>query len=258
VDNVVTTLILTAGLAAGLVALYRRWRAAALYLMCYGGLLLMWTWRPPRFLIPLVPLLVLALLAGIHGLIARRWPRAAVRAVSVAAVLLMAGGAVRTGRAIAGKTGCRGWTDLPPAECVAPDQASFFAAVRYVRDTIPEDDIFLVAKPGALWHYAGNRSISYPAALAQGPDGWVPYLREQGARWILLADLERGEPFRFSQRIEANCGQLALERRFPARTYLFRLVDDDGPAEDSREGAGDACEAVRQYRSDTTEPTTAP
>jgi hypothetical protein len=86
----------------------------------------------------------------------------------------------------------------------------------------------------------------------------VPYLREQGARWILLADLERGEPFRFSQRIEANCGQLVLERRFPGRTYLFRLVDDDGPAEDSREGAGDACEAVRQYRSDTTEPTTAP
>jgi hypothetical protein len=225
--------------------------------MCNGGLLLLWTWRSPRFLIPLLPLVVLALLAGIHALIVRRWPRSAVSAVAVATVLLMVGGAVRMGGAIAGKTGCRGWTDLPPVECVSPDQASYFAAVRYVRDTIPEDDVFLVAKPGALWHYAGNQSISYPAALAREPDGWVSYLREQGARWILLANLDPGEPLRFSRRIEANCGQLALERRFPEKTYLFRLVDDDRPVEDSREGAGEACEAVKQYRSDT-KPETAP
>jgi hypothetical protein len=256
-DNIVATVVLVGGLAAGTWLLLRRWRPAGVLLLAYGALLLAWTWRAERFLVPLVPIVVPALLAGISLPLARRWPRWAAGAVAVAAVLLIGGGAVRTGAAIAERSGCRVWVDLPPAECVTPDQASFFAAVRHIRETVPDDEVFVVAKPGALWFYAGNESISYPAALAQGPEGWVPYLRERGVRWILLADLEQGEPYRYSQRIEANCESLALERRFPERTYLFRLVDHDA-VEDGREGAGEACEAVRQYRSDTAERATGP
>lgn len=257
IDNVISTAILVAGLAIGCWLLLRRWRPAGLLVLGYGAFLLAWTYRSDRFLVPLLPIIVPALLAGISVPFARRWPRAAGAAVVVAAVLLMGGGAVQTGSTIAQRSGCRN-RDLPPTECVTPDQASFFAAVRYIRDTVPAEDVFLVAKPGALWYYAGNQSISYPAALAQGPDGWVPYLKERGVRWILLADLEYGEPLRYSRRIEANCERLALVRRFPERTYLFRLIDDNRPADDSREGAGEACEAVREYRNATAETTTSP
>lgn len=247
VDNVVTTLLLMAGLAIGCWLMLRRWRLAALLILLYGALLLTWTWRTDRFLIPVIPVLVPMLLVGVSMPFAKRRPRVAVVTLATTAILLLAGGLPRVGRQIAERAGCRGWTDLPPAECLSEGQIGFFDAVRYIREAVAPDDLFLAGKPGALWYYSGHQSISYPEANVQEPDSFMPYLKEQGARWILLGTLEQGEWARLAERLEANCTALSLERRFAGQTYLFRVLNE-GESVRQSEGAGDACEAVKEYR----------
>ncbi len=219
----------------------------------YGGLLLLWTWRAERFLIPLVPILIPALLAGLSIPIGRRWPRAATGVIAVAAVLLVAGGAARAAGTIAGAFGCRDWEDVPPEGCVMPEQAEYFAAVHYIRENVPPGSVVLASKPGALWYYSGHLTISYPEASARAADSWLPYLREKGTRWILLGALGGGEPGRYARRLEDNCRGLRLERRFGETTYLFRLPPAGQANEDATDEAGEACEAVRQYRNVVTE-----
>jgi hypothetical protein len=247
IDNIASVALLAAGLFSGWWLLLRRWRPASLYLALYAGLLLVWMWASGRFLIPVVPVLVVALLAGLSVPFQRRWPGLASASVVVVAGLLVASGAVRTGAAVAERAGCRDWEGVPAPECVEPVQAGFFEALPYIRDNVPREDTVLVAKPGALWYYTGHLTTSYPEALAQGSDLWVPYLREHGVRWILLSEIEQGE-FQYLLRLDENCGALAIERRFGDRTYLFRLIDDDQAGEHGLEGTGEACQAVKQFR----------
>lgn len=246
IDNLVAAFVTVTGLLAGWWVLFRRWRPAALYLGFYGVLLLMWAYRQPRFLIPLVPLLVLALVGGLHGLLRSRWPRVALVTAGLAAVLLVAGGGTRVAAAAREHWRCRDWQEIPPADCLTPAQAGFFEAVGYIRAEIPPGDVFLVSKPGALWYYTGHPSISFPEAFAQGQDGWVPYLRGQGVKWILVTDLLSAELVRYRRRLGENCEAVALERRFDDMTWLFRLTSDE-PGEEGTGRTDERCRAVQQF-----------
>ncbi len=242
-DNIAWIVVLVPGLIAGVVMLFRRWRVAALYVALYMLFLTIWSWRQERFVLPLVPLLVPALLVGWSMLISRYNKSAARLAVGALAALLVLGGLLRTAPAVAAVRGCHVRSGMPPDRCLTPDQVSYFQALRYVDENLPRDAVLLTAKSGALWEFTGRRSISYGGAMAQGAKGFVPYLRQQGAGWILLASLEMAEYTRLSREMEANCGALQLEARFPERTYLFRVMDGTGDTPDSP-----ACAAVKAYR----------
>lgn len=248
VDNLLILAVVVVGLTVGLWLLWRRWRLAAIYLLGYGSLLLVWPWPIGRFLLPLLPLVIPVVLLGLGAAIRRLRPSWASPVVLAVAALLLFTATSRTSALVGYAAVCdRSHYPFPPsATCMSPDRVSFFRAVAFIRDSLPEDATFLAVKSEPLWYYTGRRSVLYPSALSTSPEGFVPYLRSQGVGWILLGSLGLGEVTRMAERLEANCRELRLVAPFPPRTYLFRLAPPGAP--EGSDGGGAACRAMAEYR----------
>jgi MFS family permease len=242
IDNAAAVLLITVTLGAGLLVFARRWRAGLIYAFAYAGLLSVWVWRIDRFLVPVLFLIVGAMLAGAWALGARlggRWPALL---PAVLAVVLAGSGGLRTLRVVAGRLPCDSPDDLPPAACLSPDQASWVEAVRWARTHTGPDAVLLAAKSAPFWLYTGRKSVGYEPALAQSDTAFLPWLRERGARYILLGSLHFKEPLRLLPLVAANCSRLDVAAVFPPRTWLFSLLPDSATA------GTRACDAVAAYR----------
>jgi hypothetical protein len=243
IDNAIVVLLVYSCIAAGLVQLARRWRPAALYLILYGALLIVWHWAADRYLVPVVPLLVVAALSGASRIAEKIRAAWAPHAVAGLALVLALSGAVRSVAAVRDHVNCRRGLDLPDPECLSIEQARFFEAVRWVRDNTPENAVFLVAKSGALFWYSGRRSVSWEEGLRQDSTSFLPWLRRRGAMWIVASGLDAYEPSRLADLLTANCRSLVVARTFSGGTYIFRLGEIISQAESER-----ACSAAAAYR----------
>ncbi len=243
IDNVALAMLLAATLGAGAWVLWRRWRPAALYLLCYALLMIVWLWAVERFLLPVVPLLIVTMLLGAAWLAGRvRQTFALPAALALALLLGISGGARSVAQARTNMV-CDRSGDLPPASCLFTDQKSYFEALRWIRANTPPDAHLLAVKSGALYRYTGRQAVSWARALSQDSASFLPWLQQRGAAWILLGSLELMEPARLVDLVAANCRQLAVAEVFPPRTWLFRV-----PAEVTPEQADASCAAVAAYR----------
>ncbi|MEP7308814.1 MAG: glycosyltransferase family 39 protein [Acidobacteriota bacterium] len=248
VDNVIGMLILLLALLLGSPALFAAWPAAFLYLTAYGGLLLLWPWPVARFIVPVLPLIVPITLVGVGRLVSffrPRWEEAAI--VLVAGVLALTGlGMVYS--VIQRQRGCVRGGPLPSPACLDEHQASFFSAVRHIRDHDSPNAVFLSGKPATLYLYTGRRVVSMARALSQTPSDFLPFLRQQGATHILLlavmpfSDGMSASRLALGPMLRANCESLQVEASFPPLSYLFR-VPDAGETPDPIA----ACRAVDTY-----------
>jgi 4-amino-4-deoxy-L-arabinose transferase-like glycosyltransferase len=241
IDNAIVVLLLAVLGGVGLWTFFRRWQLAALYFTAYTGLLVLWIWRVERFVVPLLPLLVPALLVGAHAIGERlRMRRARLLPVALAVVL---GGAalVRTGGDVADAARCDRTLDLPDPACLSADQASFFEGVRWIRDHTAPDAVILAAKSGPVWLYTGRRTVGYGAALSAGRTMFLPFLRERGADFVLLGALEQAEIWQLAPLLARVCREVTLRATFPPNTHIFELAGADA------EGQGNACAALRRY-----------
>jgi 4-amino-4-deoxy-L-arabinose transferase-like glycosyltransferase len=243
IDNAVVVALLALLGGVGVWTFVRRWRLAALYLAAYGGLIAVWLWRTDRFAIPLLPLIVPALLVGAHELAVLLKIRRPWLLPTACALFLATAAGLRTGGAVAAALRCDRSAVLPDAECLTPDQASYFAAIRWIRDNTADDDVLLAAKSAPLWLYAGRHSVGYGTALSGDTTTFVPFLRDNGVDYVLLGVLEQNEVWQLAPLMAGVCGNFTLEATFPPGTYLFRL-----PAEGEAVPAGAACAAVSDYR----------
>jgi hypothetical protein len=243
VDNLIGVTILAAGLLAGLVVLLRRWRVAALTLLAYAGMLLVYPWNTGRFVVPMFTLMVPALIVGLAWLGGRLRTRTGWVVMAVPALILFVSGAVRTSATVRANAGCDRSAAMPAAECMRRDQASFFEALRYIEAETEPDAVFLSMKPEPLYLYTGRRSVGARRALAQPDERFIAHLRGEGASYVLLGSVQIHEIGEMARLLELHCASLRLIEYFPARTYLFRIR----PAGE-RDETGRACEAVRAYR----------
>ncbi|MGH7665484.1 MAG: glycosyltransferase family 39 protein [Gemmatimonadaceae bacterium] len=242
IENAAFAIVMTGGLLAGVVVLWRRWRVAALYLMGYAVLLVFWPWQQDRYLVPLLPLIVPGLLIGLFA-IARtlRMPRPKVLGFVFAAVII-ATGAWQNTRFADRYPGCDGDVVTPDLACLSPDQASFFRAIEYLRSHVPADAVVLSAKPATVYHYTGHRSVGRDAKVLDAND-LLRQLRESRDSHVLLGSILADEPRVMAVQLQAICGALDATAAFPPRTYLFAVRRADaGPAD------GRACAAVSAYR----------
>jgi hypothetical protein len=230
VDNITATVLMCASLVAGWLVLLRRWRPAALYLVAYSALLTVWLWAVGRFLVPVVPLLVVALLAGGGALAARLREGARFAVTLVFAGILFAGGLYHAVLHVNEQLICEHDAEWPDPLCLTEDQRSYFEALRWIDRTLPQDAVLLTAKPGALWYYTDRYGVRYAEAMAQSRDSFVPWLREQGATHIVLAALWIEDAWGLADLILANCDRLRHEITFAPRTSVFR-IDDVSPDE---------------------------
>ncbi|MFQ5745747.1 MAG: hypothetical protein ACE5HF_00835 [Gemmatimonadota bacterium] len=243
IDNGLAAGLMVVGLGPGFVLLTRRWRAGALYLFLYLGLLLLWPWQRGRFVEPILPLLAAALLLGVGrvaGLLGRRWGLATAAVLSVA--LTVAGG-VKSVRAAAREAGCERLELEGSRDCLSKDHASFFDALAFARRGLGPGTRLLTVVPEPVYLYTGLPSVVAKPALRADPGAFLDYLRSAGATHILLGRLRSSEVHDLEVRIEANCRELDVAYADAPRTFIFSIPDSGTAA-----GDGGACRAIESYR----------
>lgn len=225
VDNGIVLLALFPALLSGIFLLYRSWRAAALYLVAYGLLLSYWPWPHGRFLEPVLPLLVPAVVLGAAA-IARSWlgRRAALAAGGLMVLAIGVAGAYRTIDFVRYRMECSDLDFRGGGEaCLTEDQKSYFRALGWIREHAASDAVFLTAKPQPLYWHTGRSTVDDHTAANVDPSSFYPYLDEQGVDYVLLGGLRTFELSVYPDRLEAECERLKPIEHFPPRTWLFRL-----------------------------------
>jgi hypothetical protein len=249
IDNLVAVLIITATGLAGLLAWWKAWRLAVLYVLSYAALIAAWVWYADRFVIPLLVLVVPAMLVGARSIAARIRPGWGPTGVAVVALTLGATGLSRSIGTAWQRSTCDRSSPVPDADCMLRDQASYFEALRYIEQNTSPAAIFLTLKPEPLYVYTGRRSVGWERALAEPKEQFLEHLRAQDVEYILLGSLQFREPLQLAGYLEPECRSLELVSFFPQRTYLFRIREPEDMAISAPDSiAAAACAAVARYR----------
>jgi len=246
VDNLAWLAAIVGLGALGLVAFARRWLAAALTLVVYGALLAVWPYPVGRFLLPVLPLILLALLVGAAELgrllpaRAARWrPDAALPALL--AGLVMIGALPLTVGLVTAQRACDRSAPLTSPGCADEHELRFFEATRWIASNTSPSERFLTAKEGTFYYYAG-RQAALVAALEADPElDLRRFLEAHAARYVLLGHLKYDETGVVS-RLLAICDQVEVVRAWGPGTLL--LLVDGGIVGPERTNA---CEALRAY-----------
>lgn len=237
-DNLIHLVLLVTLLVIGVLVTWRRWRALALFLLLYCGLLLAWPWIQTRFLYPVVPVLWVVLLLGALALGRRfgRWLAPATGGVLLVSALF---GGTRETLTTARWWSCDRRDPLQSAACFTEDQRSYFAAAAWVRKHTPPEAVFLTAKDATWYYYSGRRVVRSIPIQQVDPDRLLQYLNDAGVSYVVLGNVKDNETERFSWMLRRICRSLEIEARFPPRTYLFGLRP--APGDDQ------ACRALVEY-----------
>ena len=192
VDNLLWAIIIATGLSVGLFQLMRRWAPAALYLVLYGVVVLVWPYEHIRFIEPIIPLLFVAVFLGLDVTVGRFRPRWRRVALSVFAGFVLAGSVWGTRGYLATRQDCGPFSLGDPPACLQPDRASYLRALDWVvRETDP-DEVFLTLKPEPLYLYTGRRSVLFPVTPRHTPDRYVEGLVSLGIDRIIQPPRRRG------------------------------------------------------------------
>jgi hypothetical protein len=259
IDNAIALLVWTAALVAGGMLFLRRWRPVVLALAITALVLAVWPHRSGRFVEPYLPIIVPCVLLGsgyLAGRVKDSWRRPVMFAL---AGLFTLTGIVETTRAVRTRADCGEFSLESPPNCIPSDTRSFLRAVEYVDRELPEDALFVSAKPEPLYYYTGRQSINYRTVRsARASTDMSALLREHEVSHVLLGSVHFTEPEILEGRLTSMCEELSVEASFPPRTLLLALRDDDASGRGDAPGTGvddspapterNACAALLGYR----------
>ncbi len=142
--------------------LVRRRTVLDFYLVAFLGICVLWprVWAGTRFIVPVIPLLLLCFLSGLRILVdfAGRMSRPRVRdACWVTLSILLAVGFVSADRVEAG------WDRR-----YTPDWESYFEAARWVESHTPPESVVICRKPYLFFLVSDRRSMGYPFSADTG------------------------------------------------------------------------------------------
>lgn len=241
--DLLTAVAVAVGLMAGLSVLWKRWRAAATNVLAYGAMLTVWPWSIGRFLNVLIPLLVIALLLGVHALAQRvrtGWGFPAMLTLGLGLVLV---GGVRSAKLINQRNYCEWGSQLPAPECRREESGAFFNVLEHIELNVPQEAVIVSAKPAPVYYFTERKTIPLGRVLAQHPEDLIDFFRSQQVQYVILGRLHTADYHQVSHLLERNCEALALEAAFEPHTYLFRVLQAGVVAPD-----GAACAALTAYR----------
>lgn len=209
------------------------------------GLLLLWpsTWSGERFILPLLPLLLVYAAEALRDA-ARllRWPAGArlLPLGACAALLLVAlpgiGRLESSGMACAAQ-----YRDGEQFPCMSPEFHDFFTLAVKARGGLPPGSTVLSRKASIFFVYSGYRGRTYP--LSDNPDTLYAAARDIGARFVVLDNIAGLaaiylHPILLARRDDfcavrdlylPNAALLHIEPGSPARTGVpatsFRICD---------------------------------
>lgn len=249
-DNIASTTIVVAGVVSGMVRSLRRLRLAGLTLFVSAGLYLVWTWQLERYVVPLIPIAIMMLMVGIEHIAGRRNERTASIAVAATCAILVATSAVRLNAHLAKFSGCDRTQVFTHPRCVTAPARSFFAAVRYVNDSLPRDAGVAAVKATSIYYYTGRQTVPIQPLLNLDTVTFNRQLESAGVQYVLLSSIHPGD-LRLSRKLGDRCRTLDVTASFAPRAHLFRLLDR--PATDTT-----ACRVLDEYRRESARTLKAP
>ena len=239
-----TVWVIAAGILtlAALPLLIRRLPAFVVATSAYAGLLMVWPFVLERYLVPIVPAVLAALIVGALALGERAGFRSGWRYVlpGLVAVTLAGFAAwehVVTWRAV---SACDRSLAAGSPACFADFQREFLAAAAAVR-ALPDDRAnFLVSQEPAFHLLTGRHAArEAEAATLRDPEQLSAYLRSQGVAYVLLSRTNLNQ-WSIAKPLLGLCGRLRVMQTFGPRAALLRLVDEGEPGKD-------ACAAVASW-----------
>lgn len=239
VDNVLWVLSLVAFGVTGMVVLLRRWLAAALFLAAYVGLLVIWRYALERFINPIVPLLYLALLAGIAWWGKRLFSERGRLLVFAASLLLLVGAYPRNATRVQRLTACDRAHPESSAACWPSADGEYLRLAKWVRDSTPREAIVFVSKERAFFVHSGRKSINQDRGLQEDSASLGPYLRSRGVSFSAVSPVGVRSQ-QHNALVAKACRDFAIVRHFSERTILLRVRAESEPPD-----AGETCAALR-------------
>jgi 4-amino-4-deoxy-L-arabinose transferase-like glycosyltransferase len=244
VDNAIMLVVIVLTLVAGVAGAFRRVSLAAWCVLTMGALLAIWTWQVGRFLVPILPLILLLMVLGAWRLGNLRSVRWAVGAPVALGVSILLGATVRTRAEVVRHISCVRTDAFPDARCVTEDQATFFQAARFIRDSLPSEARLLSAKSEPLYWYTGHTTVPYQRYEPADDARLAGFLAEQKVEYVLLGNLQNLEAKRMAPMLARRCAEVGVVGWFPPRTLLLRWT--------ARPGDGtNGCELIARYNADT-------
>jgi Dolichyl-phosphate-mannose-protein mannosyltransferase len=241
IDNVVGVLVSLLLFAAGGIVLLRRWLAAAVYVVFYGGLLVLWRYAVDRFTYPVVPFFLLLLVAGCWQLTSRFGPRIRGVATALIAILVLAGSAGSDVPTVREALACDRADPAHDDACWTTEERAYLRAAQWARDSVPAGAIFFVNKERGFWYHSGHLTINQDRALEEDSASLAPYLRATGARYVVTTRVGT-KSLQHGRLVASACHDMVLVKDFEDGVALLRVRDPD-EAEDPR-----ACAVVQWWR----------
>ncbi len=240
IDNGLWGLLLLIPAAVGGWMARRRWPAVVVFVLLSAAVLLVFTWTVTRLLSVLLPWLIALILLGWLGLASAAGSRHGTRVACTVGMILAGFGLVAQLQAVERQQGCRTSAPFVDPRCYLTQDREYYAAVKYIRDSLPEDAVIAASKPSGIYTIANRQTMPLDlfgrVSLSQlvAPEGPVSH--------VVLSHMFPYEWRSIAPRLLEQCASLALVRRFPLGTLLL------GPR--TSDGTPDACAALTGYRDD--------
>ena len=229
-DNWVWLLLNGVLLTTGWVILWRRWRAAAVFLPVYIGLVLVWPYMDGRLLVPLIPLGIMALLLGAQR-VARLLPlRGRTVALGLVVALLTVGAGQGALKRLVGYRACDRANPFASHGCYSEETLALAAAASWLRQHSDPADIVLSQYPASMNYLSGHRTESLGLATLPTQNA-RDTLRARNIRFVVVT-----VPWT-AQTLLSSCTGLRLEADYSP----FALVLSTAELGDS----ADACSTLQ-------------
>lgn len=226
-------LVTLCSLGVGLLISLRKHRPEAWYAIVYIAAHLLWPSRGMefgpgrRYLVPLIPILLIFLLTGLQSLlrpVGRSSHRTQAFVTGIVVVMLLLS-YVSTARDVA-----RDQRHYPPS------WVGYYQAAAWLKSHSPVDTVVLARKPFDLYLASGRRTAYYP--YSPDPGDLIRATERYHATYVIVDNLGRQETSRYLvPAINANRDrfQTAFASSTDPRTYVFRVVERTEEAESAKQ-----------------------
>jgi 4-amino-4-deoxy-L-arabinose transferase-like glycosyltransferase len=247
IDNWIWLVVQTVLISAGIVFLWKTWRAAAAYLVLYVGLLVFWPWPIGRLLSPVIPLVLLVLLLGARGLTQRMPVRARALALGTLVAVLLFGAARGAIDRVEKIRPCDRANPYASPGCYSAETRTLVAAADYLRLHTAPTDVVLANRPAGMQFLSGH--LSEPAVLLQQvpPGAAASTLRARKIQHVVLTAVSPFERATLAGILQRSCTDFRVEAQFAPYAILLAPSPPDGTG-------ADACAAIAEFIREKGEP----
>ncbi len=221
VDNAISGVLFLVFAGLGMWALRKQWPAAVAYIGFSAAILMVYPWHQTRFLTPLVPVITIFILVGVHWF-ARRARIGRPDLVAGALGLFLAGvGLSATATTAQEAWHCRVSSPAGNPRCDVEGHNGFRAAAVFIRDSLPREAVIATSKPAYIFLASGHPSLLLETSLRNtNPDRQTTTI----ATYVLLTRLLAGEADLHGRALLARCGTVELTKQFPVGAVLVRPI----------------------------------